>query len=347
MQQTTVIEISIKSIIRIVAVILGIILIWMVSDILFSIVVAIIIASAIEPWVGKLQTKGIPRSISVLLTYLVALGIVALAIGSIIPPLASEVSQLVKDFPEKYKGFIDFFVSLKSFLENKGFGANVENILQSAETGLSDLTGGFFKTVSGFFGGLFGALVVIVLAFYFSTSEEAIKKLLKHVIPPNAQDRWLGLIDRAQERIGWWFKGQLILSLAIFILSFVFLKILGVKYALSLAFLAGLLEIVPVIGPIISAVPAIFLTLLYSPFKALLVFILFILIQQFENHILVPKVMQKSVGLHPIIVIVAMLVGAKLGGIMGALVSLPLATVADIFLTDIYSRAKEKSNAGG
>jgi len=226
---------------------------------------------------------------------LVALGIVALAIGSIIPPLASEVSQLVKDFPEKYKGFIDFFVSLKSFLENKGFGANVENILQSAETGLSDLTGGFFKTVSGFFGGLFGALVVIVLAFYFSTSEEAIKKLLKHVIPPNAQDRWLGLIDRAQERIGWWFKGQLILSLAIFILSFVFLKILGVKYALSLAFLAGLLEIVPVIGPIISAVPAIFLTLLYSPFKALLVFILFILIQQFENHVLVPKVMQKSV----------------------------------------------------
>src|SRR3990172_4523235 len=114
MQQTTVIEISIKSIIRIVAVILGIILVWMVSDILFSIVVAIIIASAIEPWVGKLQTKGIPRSISVLLTYLVALGIVALAIGSIIPPLASEVSQLVKDFPEKYKGFIDFFKNIGS-----------------------------------------------------------------------------------------------------------------------------------------------------------------------------------------------------------------------------------------
>ena len=130
MQQTTIIEISTKSIIRIVAVILGIILIWMVSDILFSIVVALIVASAIEPWVGKLQTKGVPRSISVLLTYLVALGIAILAIGSIIPPLASEVSQLVKDFPEKYKGFIDFFASLKTFLENKGFGANVENILQ-------------------------------------------------------------------------------------------------------------------------------------------------------------------------------------------------------------------------
>ena len=109
MQQTTVIEISVKSIIRIVAVILGIILVWMVSDILFSIVVALIVASAIEPWVGKLQTKGVPRSISVLLTYLVALGIVALAIGSIIPPLASEVSQLVKDFPEKYKGFREIF----------------------------------------------------------------------------------------------------------------------------------------------------------------------------------------------------------------------------------------------
>lgn len=346
MQPTTTIEISIKSIIRIIAVILGIILIWMVSDILFSVIVAIIIASAIDPWVEKLHTKGVPKGVSVLLTYLAALGIIALAIGLIIPPVASEVSQLVKDFPEKYKGFIDFFASLRLFLENKGFGANMENILQNAEAGLSNLTGGFFNVVSGFFGGLFGVLVVIVMSFYFSTSEEAIKKALMRIIPPDSQDRWLNLISKAQQRIGWWFRGQIVLSFAIFLLSFIFLALFKVKYALALAFFAGLLEIVPMIGPIISAIPAVFLTLLYSPVKALLVLILFILIQQFENHVLVPKVMQKSVGLHPIIVIVTMLVGAKLGGITGALVALPIATAADVFLTDIYSRSKEKSNAG-
>ena len=121
-----------------------------------------------------------------------------------------------------------------------------------------------------------------------------------------------------------------------------FFENLGRKIRAGAGFLAGLLEIVPVIGPIISAIPAVFLTLLYSPFKALLVLILFILIQQFENHILVPKVMQKSVGLHPIIVIVAMLMGAKLGGITGALVALPIATVADV-ISPTYILALKKN----
>lgn len=339
---TTTIEISTRSIIRIVVVIIGIILIWMISDILFSIFVAIIVASALEPWVAKMQSLKVPRGVSVLTAYLLALCIVIFAIGSIIPPLTSEISQLIKDFPDRYKGFIDFFSSFKSFLENNGFDSNIKNLLQSAESSLSNFTGGFFNALSGFFGGLFGVFVVIVLAFYFSTSEEAIKKLLKLVIPPASQDLWFDLISKAQQKIGWWFRGQLILSLAIFILSFVGLLLLGVKYALVLAFLAGLLEIVPVIGPVLSAVPAIFLTALYSPSKALFVFILFVLIQQFENNVLVPKVMQKSIGLHPIVIIIAMLVGIKLGGLAGALISLPAATALDVIISHFYPRTKSE-----
>lgn len=346
MNQITTIEISTKSIIRAVAVVLGIGLIWMVSDILFSIFVAIIIASAIEPFASRLHKRGIPRGLSVLLVYSLALGIISLAVASIIPPLTTEVGDLIKDFPGRYKGFVDFFVSFKLFLENRGFGASVENVLQSAEASLSNLTGGFFGAVSGFFGGLFGVLVVLVLGFYFSTSEEAIKNLLKQLIPSESHERWLRLIEAAQNRIGRWFRGQLILSFAIFVFTLIGLFLLKVKYVLALAFLAGLLEIVPMIGPVISAVPAVFLTLLYSPAKALFVLVLFILVQQFENHVLVPKVMQKSVGLHPIIVIVVMLVGAKLGGIVGALVALPLTTAADVFLTDIYRHAKRTEPSG-
>lgn len=339
--QSVTLEISTRSVLRIIAILAAIVFAWLISDILFSFFVAIILASAINPWVAKLQAMGIPRGVSVIATYFLALAVIALAVALIIPPLTSEVSQLVKDFPEKYQGSIDFFASLKSYLDANGLGANVQNALQGAEEGLTKITGGFFGAVSGFFGGLFGFLIIAVLAFYFSTSEAAIRKLLTRVIPPHAQERWFGLIDRAQEKIGLWFRGQIILSFAIFIMSFVGLSLLGVKYALALAFLAGLLEIVPVIGPIISAVPAIFLTLLYSPPKALLVLVLFIFIQQVENNFLVPKVMQKTVGLHPIVVILSMLIGAKLGGILGALVAIPIATAADVFLSDIYVKYKK------
>ncbi len=331
-------EISTRSVLRIIAILAAIVFAWLISDILFSLFVAIVISSAISPWVEQLQRRGVPRAVSVIVTYFIALGILALAVWSIIPPLTNEVSELLKDFPERYKGFITFFESLKSALDANGFGQNVQNILEGAQSGLTKITGGFFGAVSGFFGGLFGFLVIMVLAFYFSTSEEAIRKLLSRLIPPHAHQRWFGLIDRAQDKIGMWFRGQLLLCFAIFVFSFIGLLVLGVKYALVLAFLAGLLEIVPVIGPVVSAVPAVFLTLLYSPGKALLVVILFILIQQIENNFLVPKVMQKSVGLHPIIIIMAMLVGAKLAGMMGALVAIPLATAADVFLSDIYAQ---------
>jgi len=121
------------------------------------------------------------------------------------------------------------------------------------------------------------------------------------------------------------------------------LLILGVKYALILALIAAIGEAVPYLGPIMTAIPAVFLAFVQSPIKALLVLILFILVQQLENHILVPKVMQKAVGLNPISSIIALLIGAKIGGIVGMILAIPVATAASVVIYEVW-QVKEKSD---
>ena len=150
------------------------------------------------------------------------------------------------------------------------------------------------------------------------------------------------LITRIQHKLGLWLKGQLILSLIIFGLVFIGLSIIGVEYALLLAFVAGVFEIIPFLGPTLAAIPAAFFGFTQSPVLGLLVIALYVLIQQLENHVIVPKVMSKSVGLNPLIVIVAFLVGAKIGGFIGVLLAVPVATAISVFLSDFFEKRIEK-----
>jgi len=132
-----------------------------------------------------------------------------------------------------------------------------------------------------------------------------------------------------------------VLMFAIFILTFLGLTVLGVPYALSLAIIAGLLEIIPYIGPMLSAIPAIIIAFTVSPLTGFLVLVLYVLIQQFENHIIVPQVMRRAVGLHPVAVILALLIGFKLGGVLGAILAVPVATAISVFVGDLFEKPKE------
>jgi predicted PurR-regulated permease PerM len=151
------------------------------------------------------------------------------------------------------------------------------------------------------------------------------------------------LVNRMQGKIGLWIRGQLILSLIIFSLTFLGLSILGVNYALVLALIAGLTEFVPYLGPTIAAIPAIFLAFTQSPMLALFVLALYYIIQMVENHIIVPKLMQKVVGLNPVISIMVLLVGFKLAGILGAILAIPVVTIASVFLKDLFEKKDRMS----
>ncbi len=160
-------------------------------------------------------------------------------------------------------------------------------------------------------------------------------KFIRSLLPPKQHEFAMSLVAKIQQRMGLWVIGQLILSVCIFTLTFIGLTILGVKYALFLALLAGLFEVVPYIGPFVSAVPAIFFALLQSPALAVAVAILYVLIQKTEGYFLVPKIMEKTVGTSPLLVLLALLVGFKLGGILGLLLAVPLVGAITLIITEL------------
>jgi predicted PurR-regulated permease PerM len=183
-----------------------------------------------------------------------------------------------------------------------------------------------------------------VITFYFTVEEEGMKRFIRSVSPSHYHPYLMQLINRIQRRLGYWLRGQLILSVVIFVLTFIGLTILGVDYALLLALIAGIFEIIPYLGPFLGAVPAVFLAFVQSPVKALLVVILYIIIQQLENNIIVPKVMSKSVGINPLLVIIILLVGGKIGGAVGMILAIPVATALSVFFEDFLGKRIDQTD---
>ncbi|MEK7198266.1 MAG: AI-2E family transporter, partial [Patescibacteria group bacterium] len=186
--------------------------------------------------------------------------------------------------------------------------------------------------------GIISFIVVLVVSFYLSLSRGALDGFLSSVMPPQFEAYVHGLWIRAQKKMGRWLQAQLLLSIFIFVVVGIGLWILGVEYAFLIAIIAGMLEIVPFVGPIVAAGLAILLALSQSAILGVWVLIFFVAIQQLENHVLVPLLIKKLVGLNPVTIILAILVGAKLGGVLGMLLAVPLAAVVDEFFDDLAKR---------
>jgi predicted PurR-regulated permease PerM len=169
-------------------------------------------------------------------------------------------------------------------------------------------------------GGVVSFVLILVLAFYMIIEGDAFKKFFRSVAPERYQPHLVGLFTRAQHKMGLWLRGTLILGLIVGILVYIGLLILDIKYALVLAILAGILEMIPYLGPPVSAIPAVILAFSQAPAKGLLVMILYIVVQQLENHILAPKILQKAIGINPVVSILSFGIGFKVAGVLGATV---------------------------
>jgi predicted PurR-regulated permease PerM len=199
-----------------------------------------------------------------------------------------------------------------------------------------------FLNIINIFGNLISFISVLVIVFYLLLEIEAIKKIIQSIIPIKFQSYTIRLFIQMQNKLSLWLRGQLILCLVIGILSYIGLLILGVKYALLLALIAGISEIIPYLGPILGAIPAVFLAFTQSPLTALLVIILYLIIQQLENTLLVPKIMGKTVGLNPVIILIVFLIGGKLYGPIGALLAIPVATALSVLIKDYFELKRKE-----
>lgn len=334
------INLSMKTLLKILLLILATIFVYSVRSVVGIFFVAFVVAASLDPWVDKMQKYRIPRPVSILSIYIIILGIMSLAVFLLIPPISHEVQDIAKNFPKYYERFIEIFTFFKSASERFGFSQSAQESIKSLSTGLNSLTHGLLTTLTSIFGGFVSFFGILVITFYMTIDEDGIKKFLRSVAPVKYQPYLVHKIHQIQNKLGLWLQGQLLLTVIIGVISYVGLVILGVDYALVLALVAGISEFIPYIGPIVGAVPAVFLATAQSPFKGLMVLLLYIVIQQLENQLIQPKVMQRSVGLNPVATILVMLVGAQVAGFVGVILAIPAATIIWVFLEDFLVEKK-------
>jgi predicted PurR-regulated permease PerM len=175
---------------------------------------------------------------------------------------------------------------------------------------------------------------IFILTFYLLLDEKNVKNFISNILPSEYQEQIIAVINKIAVKVGSWFRGQVFLGLIIFVIDYIGLTILHVPYALILAIIAGLLELIPTVGPFIAGLIAAFVALTISPWLALLVICLFLAVQFVENIIIVPKVMQKAVGISPVVILIALLIGGKLMGVIGAILAIPLAASLSVVILE-------------
>lgn len=298
--------------------------------------ISLLLTAALKPTIDWLEKKKIPRIIGITIVYISLFTLTILIFILIIPPIIEQTKQLATNFPYYWEKITKGLGIIRDYSANYGWLEHINNLTEALKTNLANLTGNIFGALSSLFGGVTAFIFILVITFYMTLEENAAERITKLLIPQNYKKKINDLIKKLEEKIGLWVRGQIVLMVIIGFLSFIFLSILKVNYALVLGLFAGLTEIIPYLGPLIGAIPAIFIAFTQSPYKALAVIILYFAIQEFENDILVPKVMEKAVGLNPIISIFALLIGAKIAGILGVLLSIPIATSIIVIIKEFY-----------
>lgn len=322
---------STKIILRVVVILLALGFLWLIRDIVIVVLLALVLASAMEPMVEYFTKYKIPRFVSVLGAYVLVIGLFGVVVALMAPLVAEQAKVLAANLPS-------LAVELQARYPNLTLlfgGANLTSIVDALLSN-SGFSGNLFDRTLGLFNGLVALVTVLVISFYLVAADRGMKKFIGDLVPTQYQDTTLRLIAKIQRKMGLWVVGQFILSVFIFVLTYLGLTLLGVEYALVLALIAGLLEVVPYIGPFVAAIPAVFFALIQSPPLVIGVIILYILIQKTEGYVLVPKIMEKTVGTSPLVVLLALLIGFKLAGILGVLLAVPLAGAITVIIQEFF-----------
>ncbi len=339
MQLPQSVSISTGTFIKAVLIVLGIWFLWFIRDIVAIFVAAILLASLIDPAAHWFSLRRIPRGLAVMVVYVLLLSLLSILLVLIVPIVASQGAELAGHFSSYYSRAAASLGDAERLSEQVGLTDSLSRSLQGIQETFADSFASVFSTVKGFFGGLAALFIILVLAFYMVVEQEKVRNYFKSLAPIEYQPYMAHLMKKMSLKMGEWLRGQIILGVIVGVAAYIGLSLLGVPYALLLALIAGVLEVVPYVGPILSLVPAVIIGLAQSPMIGLGVVALYLGIQQVENHVLVPKIMQKVTGLNPIISILAILIGLKAAGLVGIIFSIPLAMMGVVILEDLFGEA--------
>ncbi|MBI4193305.1 MAG: AI-2E family transporter [Candidatus Colwellbacteria bacterium] len=323
-----VIDVSWGTLWKIFFMLLFVFLVYRATEVLLFLGLALIISSALDEPVLWLERKKIPRILGTTIIFLAGLSVVVLIFSVVFPVLFLELNVLSQSLSNKSATFFgDVATSLREIsraISLSDFSLlNMGRVFDLFSQGAPAL----MSAGRGIMGGVVGSVSTLIIAFYLTITRDGIGTFLRAIFPHDSEEYIIEIYRRAKRKIGRWFQAQILLSFVIGILVFSGLFALQVPYALALALIAGLFELIPVVGPIFAGALGVLSALTVSLPLALYTFILFVVIQQLENHFLVPVLMRQAVDIHPVLVILSLLIGFEIGGVLGVIIAVPAAVV--------------------
>ena len=325
-----------------------IILLWtgyLVRGPLLLIYISALFATGLAPLVRMIERqrvltigkRRVPRAAAILVIYATVLGTLAGIAAAVLPPMVAQSQQFWKELPT-------YMDTAQQKLASWGLispDASYKEILQHAPAGSGDAVNLVIATLWGFVGGIFGVVSILLLTFYLLVDSQSVFDLFVRLFPRGNRHRVSEISGLVAVKISAWLGGQMLLGLIIGTMSLIGFFFLGVPYFFLLAVIAGVGEMIPMVGPLLSAVPAVGIALTVSPGLGLSVAAYCWGLQLVENNFLVPKVMGETVGLSAVTVIISLGIGSELLGFIGALLAVPTAAIIQVLFEELYLAEKD------
>ena len=313
---------------------------WEVRDALMLVYISALVAIGLSPLVNAIERKRlmrqrVPRWAAILVIYLFIIGVIIGITILVVPPIVMQARELGMELPRLlHQG--------QQWLMNRGLltrEISAQEAVQQTATssGAQDTIGLLVNAVWGFVGGVFGVITILVLAFYLLVDSGGLVSVFVRLFPRDKRVQVQDACRRVTAKVSAWLGGQLLLAGIIGSTAALGLFLMGVPFFYVLALISAVGEMIPIVGPILSAVPAIAVALSVKPTLALAVIAFFFAQQQLENHILVPRIMQRQVGISAVFVIVALLIGGSLLGVIGAILAVPTAAILQVLFEELIN----------
>jgi len=325
-----------QAIARLAVLIIVLYVLYILKDIIIWFVFALMVAILFNFLIDGLQKKGVPRFISTPVLYLGFFTLLGFFIYKTAPLLLAEIQDFIANLPVYLKKISPFFerLGVNTFKNTKTFMSTLQDSLSKAG-------GSFGSALTSIFGGVASTALVISVAFFISLEKQFMERIINIISPEHHKERFFTLWRRSKKKVAGWFVARFIGMVFIGLGTCAILLVFNTKYVFTLALLAGILDILPFIGPLVAGIIIFAVVSLHSFFQALMAVIVFFLLQYLENHILFPILFKKLIGLHPVLVLVAFAVGGELWGAAGAILAIPLAGIVYEIVKDYFLQKKK------
>lgn len=322
-------------------------LLYSLRMVVFLLFVAIVLGTAIRPSVDWLHRRGVSRALGVILIYLLIAALLAGFVALMFPLLADQTTEISRNLPQYYEDIRNALIeSGNRLLQNIGWRLPTQISFFRQDPDTAEVLGQVGQTLlyaNLVLRGILGMLVVFLLAYYWTQEGSLVIRSFLRLVPTSRRKNLREFLLLAETKLGGYIRGQGLLSVAVALAAFLAYALIGLPYTLVLAIFAGVMELVPIFGPALGAIPALLVALSIDPDKALWVVIATIVIQMLENTVLVPRIMKYSMGVNPIIVLLSLIAFSSVFGFMGAILALPLAAMVQLLVSRVVLMAAEEA----